>query len=172
MREAHDDDVAYITRLFTLPHARDVFNPPNAHMVRAAQEDPNAKSFILERDGEPAGHFLIDDREWLFEFRVLIAEVPGRGAGRFALAWGIEHAFRECGAHRIYLEIRESNARITHLAESAGFRREGLFPDGFFDARTGRYENLVPFGLLDANGADRALASQRDGRAALVRTGR
>lgn len=162
MREAHDDDVAYIAGLFRLPHARAIFNTPNAHMVRAAQEDPNAKSFIIECDGERAGHFLIDDREWLFEFRILIAQHPGRGAGRFALGWGIEHAFEECAAQRIHLEIRESNARIMRLVEREGFRREGLLRDAFFDARGGRYENLIPFGLLRRDRATAAVRPSHD----------
>lgn len=150
MREAAGEDVPFIVELFALPHAAVVLNAPPAHMVEASLEDPNNEGYIVERDGEPVGHFLIQNHEWLVELSILIARDPGAGMGRFALDWGLRHAFDEIGAHRIFAEVRESNARTRALLERLGFAREGLYRDGFRDQATGAYENLVPYGLLDA----------------------
>lgn len=148
MREAHDDDVAFIVELFRLPHASRFLNVPTAAMVQGSIDDPNNENYIIERDGGPAGNFLLKNHEWLFDFAILIVREPGRGAGRFALEWGLHRAFVECEAHRVFLEIRESNARIRRMAVHLGFKEEGCYRDGFRDQTTGRYENLIPYGLL------------------------
>jgi len=148
MREAAAGDIGFIASLFRLPHAREFLNEPGRAAIEAALEDPNVESYLIEEDGAPAGHFLLRNHEWLFDFGVLIARRPHRGLGTFALCWGISRAFHGCGAHRVFLEVREDNVRTRTLCERLGFVAEGLYRDGFRDARTGRYHNLVPYGLL------------------------
>lgn len=150
MREAHDDDVRFIVELFRLPHAAQFLNVPTAAMVQGSLDDPNNENYIIERDGEPVGNFLLKNHEWLFDFAILIVREPGLGAGSFALEWGLRRAFVECEAHRIFLEIRESNARIRRMVGRLGFKEEGCYRDGFVDQVTGRYENLIPYGLLES----------------------
>lgn len=149
MREAHEDDVRFITGLFRLRHASQFLNVPSAAMVQGSLDDPNNENYIIESDGEPVGNFLIKNYEWLFDFAILIVRDPGRGAGSYALEWGLHRAFVECGAHRIFLEIRESNARIRRMVARLGFTEEGCYRDGFRDQTTGRFENLIPYGLLN-----------------------
>ena len=36
------------------------------------------------------------------------------------------------------------------MVERFGFKEEGCYRDGFCDQLTGRYENLIPYGLLKA----------------------
>ncbi|MDQ6823768.1 MAG: GNAT family N-acetyltransferase [Candidatus Eremiobacteraeota bacterium] len=148
MREADDADVRFIVDLFHLPHVKQFLNAPNAGMVQGSIDDPNNENYIVESDGEPVGNFLIKNHEWLFDFAILIVREPGRGAGSFALEWGLRHAFIESDAHRIFLEIRENNARIRRMVARLGFKEEGCYRDGFRDQSTGRYENLIPYGLL------------------------
>lgn len=150
MREAHDDDVRFIVDLFRLPHVSRFLNTPVADMVQASLDDPNNENYIIEFGGEPVGNFLVKNHEWLFDFAILIVREPGRGAGGFALEWGLHHAFAECDAHRVFLEIRESNARIRRMVERLGFHEEGCYRDGFRDQVTGHYENLIPYGLLES----------------------
>lgn len=148
LREADDDDVNLIVDLFRLPHAKQFLNAPGAAMVQASLDDPNNETYIIDLAGEPFGIFLIKNYEWLFDMAILIVREPGRGAGSYALQWGLHHAFVECNAHRIFLEIRESNARIRRMVERLGFTQEGCYRDGFRDQATGYFENLIPYGLL------------------------
>lgn len=149
MREADEGDVGFICDLFELPHARAFLNRPGQAVVEASLEDPNVENYIVEsKRGEPLGNFVLRNHGFLIEFSVLVVDPPGKGTGTFALRWGIDHAFGRCKAHRIALEIREDNVRTRALCERLGFVAEGLFRDGFKDAVTGRYVNLVPYAML------------------------
>jgi RimJ/RimL family protein N-acetyltransferase len=154
MREAFEDDVEFIVQLFELPHAQEFLNAPSRDIVEASLDDPQTENYIIEDDGEPIGNFALGNHEWLFDFRTLVIAKPRRGAGRFALEWGLHYAFEECGAHRVFLEIREDNAGTRRLCESLGFVAEGCYRDGFRDARTGEYRNLIPYGVVAARGPE------------------
>lgn len=148
MREADEGDVSFIAALFKSPHARQFLNEPGRDGILALLEDPESEAFIIEADGEPFGYFTMHDGGWLMELGVLVVKKTGLGAGPFAMRWGIEQAFRERDAHRIAIEIREDNDRARAMCERLGFRGEGLHRDGFRDAGTGEYKNLIPYGML------------------------
>ena len=44
MREAHEDDVPFVVRLFKLPHVRAFLNPPDRGTVLASFENPNVEN--------------------------------------------------------------------------------------------------------------------------------
>ena len=148
MREADEDDVAFIAGLFKLPHSREFLNEPGRDAILDLIEGSDGEAFVIEADGDDFGYFTLYDREWLVELGVLVVKDPGRGAGPFAMRWGVEEAFQKRGAHRIFIEIREDNDRAKAMCERLGFKSEGLYRDGFRDAVTGEYKNLVPYGLL------------------------
>jgi RimJ/RimL family protein N-acetyltransferase len=148
MREAEEEDVPFIAELFKLPHSREFLNEPGRDAILALIEDPQSETFILKEAGEDFGYFTMHDREWLVELGVLVVKTPGRGAGPFAMRWGIEQAFQEREAHRVAIEIREDNDRARAMCERLGFKAEGLHRDGFRDAVTGEYKNLIPYGML------------------------
>lgn len=157
MREAGADDVAFIAGLFRLPHAKRYLNVPSRAIVLAGIDDPNNEEYVIERDGEAAGYLRLKNYDWLIELDLLIAREQGRGLGRFALEWAMQHAFAESRAHRVFAQVRESNVKTQALLESLGMRREGLYRHGFYDARTGGYENLIPYGILDGEYRTRAV---------------
>jgi len=148
MREADEQDVPFIAGLFKLPHAREFLNEPGRDAIQDLLDGSEAEVFILEADGEDFGYFTLHDRGWLVELGVLVVKTTGRGAGPFAMRWGIEEAFQNRGAHRIFIEIREDNDRARAMCETLGFKPEGLYRDGFCDAVTGKYKNLIPYGML------------------------
>jgi RimJ/RimL family protein N-acetyltransferase len=150
MREAGEEDVPFIASLFKLPHAREFLNEPGRDAILGFIEDPQSEAFVLEADGEDFGYITMHDRGWLVELGVLVVMKTGLGAGPFAMRWGVEEAFRR-GAHRISIEIREDNDRARAMCERLGFKAEGLCRDGFRDAITGEYKNLIPYGLVRAD---------------------
>jgi diamine N-acetyltransferase len=77
----------------------------------------------------------------------LAVREPRKGAGRFALRYVIDLAFKELSVHRIFVEIVETNVASRKLCESVGFRAEGLYRDGYRDD-AGKFHNLIPYGML------------------------
>jgi len=148
MREASEEDVPFIVGLFKLPHAREFLNEPGRDGILAQLEDPQGEAYIIENDGNDIGYFTLHDREWLVELGVLVVKKTGLGAGPFAMRWGVEQAFKRRKAHRVFIEIREDNDRARAMCEDLGFKAEGLYRDGFRDAVTGEYKNLIPYGML------------------------
>ena len=148
MRETCEDDVPFIVRLFKLPHVRAFLNPLDRGTVLASLENPNVENYVLEENGEPAGNFVLRSHGFLAEFSVLAVAVQGRGTGTFALNWGLRYVFGELKAHRVHIEIREDNVATRRLVERLGWVQEGLFRDGFRDAKTGEYKNLCAYGIL------------------------
>jgi RimJ/RimL family protein N-acetyltransferase len=71
------------------------------------------------------------------------------------MEYAIRHGFDDLGAHRIFLEVVESNYAARRLYESVGFRDEGLYRDGFLN-EAGIFQNLVPYGMLVSDLRSRA----------------
>lgn len=148
MREAEEDDVSFIAGLFKLPHSREFLNEPGRDAIRDLIEGTEGEAFVLLADGEDFGYFTMHDRGWLMELGVLVVKTTGLDGGPFAMRWAIGEAFQKRDAHRIFIEIREDNDRARTMCERLGFKAEGLYRDGFRDALSGEYKNLIPYGML------------------------
>lgn len=80
------------------------------------------------------------------EFRRIVAARRGEGIGREAIRLLKGYVFRELGAHRLWLDVKDFNQRARRLYLSEGFVEEGTLrecvagPDG--------YESVVVMSLL------------------------
>jgi diamine N-acetyltransferase len=81
------------------------------------------------------------------ELKRIVVAVPERGLGRLILKELQRIAFHELGAHRLFLDVYEDNARARHLYESLGFRYEGIMRDAA--QRDGRWCNLHLMSILE-----------------------
>jgi RimJ/RimL family protein N-acetyltransferase len=151
VRAATVDDVVFIAAAQSVPHARGFVHPATEDEVRAALGRDDRATFVITRDGAPAGMMLValePNLPWLVEFRRLIVTDPGRGIGTVAVRWLIDWAFGERRAHRIWLDVVESNARARALYERCGFIHEGTYRDGYRNDGDGTFGNLCIYGLL------------------------
>ena len=57
--------------------------------------------------------------------RIVISE-PGQGLGRMVLRAIMSKVFDELGAHRLWLDVFEYNARARHVYRSLGFVEESV----------------------------------------------
>jgi GNAT superfamily N-acetyltransferase len=164
MRRATPDDAEFIVALFSQPHVAGQMHAPSRDEVVRSLARPGIENYVVERDAAPFGNMLLDTGEsWLTTFRSLAVMEPGGGAGTFALTFALKRAFDELRAHRVFLEVLESNVLARRLYERLGFRNEGLYRDGFRDA-AGRFHNLVPYGMLACDRAScETRAPQGDG---------
>jgi diamine N-acetyltransferase len=116
-------------------------------------EDRNQEHKIFEsRAGgrwEPLGYVVLaglGGRHRSVELRRIVSVPKGRGVGGRALALVAEHAFRELGAHRLWLDVMVHNQRAQHAYERAGFVREGVMRDALLTEAG--YVSLVLMSLL------------------------
>lgn len=65
-------------------------------------------------------------------------------AARLAVAW----ALKRCGMHRVQLRADTQNVASQRVAESAGFRREGVLRSARLNTRQGRRVDFVLYSLL------------------------
>lgn len=88
--------------------------------------------FVLEVDGAPAGHLLLDPLGLASVRHVVQLTIvvhpghTGRGYGRALMLHAIEWARRAEGVEKIELRVRSTNPRAIALYESLGFAREGV----------------------------------------------
>ncbi len=106
---------------------------------------------ILEDEDAPAGYAILTGIEGPGRIiclkRLMVAE-KGRGHGRAALRLVKERAFGELGSHRLWLDVKEENARARRLYESEGFVYEGVLRDSFWTGEG--YESLVVMSILES----------------------
>jgi RimJ/RimL family protein N-acetyltransferase len=81
------------------------------------------------------------------ELRRIVVGAPNQGLGRQLLEAVAKKAFDEHGAHRLWLDVFEINARARHVYEDFGFLRDGIFREAVY--RNGGYHSLVLMSLLD-----------------------
>ena len=150
VRGAAEADVAFLTAAQAVPHARGFVLPATEAEVRAALTQPDRATFVVTDEGAPVGMFLLatfPDPPWLVELRRIVVTRPGRGIGTFALQWALTFAFEHVRAHRIWLEVVESNGPARRLYERGGFVHEGTHRDGFRD-EDGSFHDLCLYGRL------------------------
>jgi RimJ/RimL family protein N-acetyltransferase len=78
--------------------------------------------------------------------RIVLAE-PGRGVGKMMLGGILDHVFQELMAHRLWLDVFETNTRAQHVYASVGFRAEGTLREAIF--RDGEYHTQLLMSILD-----------------------
>jgi diamine N-acetyltransferase len=152
VRPATVDDVDFIVAAHDAPHARGLIHRPSLEMVREGLDRQDRAAFVVTDGTERVGVVVLgyEPQEpplWIVEFRRLVMTSQGQGFGKFAVGWVIDWSFNHLGAHRIWLNVLQSNKRARRLYERAGFMFEGTWRDGF-RAEDGRYSNLCFYGLL------------------------
>jgi RimJ/RimL family protein N-acetyltransferase len=80
------------------------------------------------------------------EFRRVVVVAKGRGIGRAAIRLVQALAFDELNAHRLWLDVKATNARARSLYDSAGFVVEGTLRE-CLRTDTG-FESLVVMSML------------------------
>lgn len=78
--------------------------------------------------------------------RIVVAQ-PEQGVGRFLLTGILDYVFRELKAHRLWLDVFETNLRAQHVYENLGFRREGVLREAIL--RDGEFHTQVLMSILD-----------------------
>ena len=152
LRPTGEDDLGFVLR-----EEGDEENRPfigrwtrGRHLEALADED--VEHLILEDGGgSPVGYAILTgvrDPGRILCLKRLMVAWKGRGYGRTVLRLVKERTFRELGAHRLWLDVKEGNARARRLYESEGFVQEGVLRDSFWTGEV--HETLVVMSILES----------------------
>ena len=120
-----------------------------AQHCRAIQQG-DYNHFIIQNGDDLVGYAILkgmDSADKCIELYRIVVNEKGRGFGRAAIALIQQLCFGERGAHRLFLDVVEDNARAIHLYTAMGFKHEGTlrecmkYPEG--------YKSLHLMGMLE-----------------------
>ncbi len=118
------------------------------HLAALASED--ISHLIIESAGDGSVGYVIlaglSDANRSVEVRRVVVTVKGRGYGKGALRLINDLVFVKLEAHRLWLDVKEHNARARHVYESEGFVTEGVLRE-CLKTETG-FESLVVMSIL------------------------
>jgi diamine N-acetyltransferase len=130
LRLATMDDIPAILALERTPMAREFVGQWSEDRHRATLVGGDARYFVSETEWSEVQAYAIlrgiSENSRAIELKRIVVAVPERGLGRRMLKELMRIAFREVGAHRLFLDVYEDNSRARHLYESLGFQYEGL----------------------------------------------
>jgi diamine N-acetyltransferase len=152
LRLATLDDIPAILALERTPMAREFVGQWSEERHRATLEGGDARYYVSETEwGELQAYAILrglheDSRA--IELKRIVVAVPERGLGRRLLRELMHIAFTELGAHRLFLDVYEDNARARHIYESLGFQYEGIMREATH--RDGHWCNLRLMSILES----------------------
>ena len=150
-RNAIADDLSQIYALERLPEFRTFVGSWSMDHHLKTFADPGAAYIVAEDAQKQIAAFAIlqglQSEHRAIELKRLVVGVPDQGLGRKLLSAVADRAFGEYSAHRLFLDVFETNDRACHVYETFGFRKEGIMRDAFY--RDGIYHSLVLMSLLD-----------------------
>jgi len=144
-------DIPFIVAIEHSPALREYVGQWTRTEHAAAMDDPDTRYLIpLEESGDRLGYIILrglqsDHRN--LELKRVVMQSPGRGLGKLALQLLLQKVFEEFGAHRLWLDVFESNTRAQHVYRSLGFQQDGIFREAVY--RDGKYHSLVLMSMLD-----------------------
>lgn len=150
IRTATPDDIPSIIAIEQIPEYRAFIGAWTAEEHLAAMRDPDNEYLVAYEDSSVEGFAILqgvrsEHRSVLLK-RIAV-RVPNRGLGRRLLEAAMARSFTQHGAHRLWLDVFETNARARRVYEGYGFRYEGVMRESIL--RDGAYHNQALMSLLD-----------------------
>jgi diamine N-acetyltransferase len=151
LRPARLEDIPAIADLERIPEYRSFVGnwSPDEHREKMTGSD--CRYLVAEPEsGEMAGFAILrglaSPHRSIRLQRIVVAG-PEQGVGRFMLTAILRYVFGELKAHRLWLDVFETNTRAIHVYESLGFRREGVLREAIL--RDGEYHTQILMSILD-----------------------
>ena len=152
LRLATSSDLDAIVALERTPVAREFVGQWSEDRHRATLDSTDARYYVSETEAAEIQAYAIlrglREDSHAIELKRIVVAVPGRGLGRRILQELQRIAFLELGAHRLFLDVFEDNARARYLYETLGFRYEGIMREAA--QRDGRWCNLHLMSMLES----------------------
>ncbi len=152
LRPSTEDDLAFVLALEEEAENAAFILRWTAEAHRAAMADPDRAHLLVEaRDsGQPVGYLILAGLESphrSIEFVRITIDRKGEGYGRECLRAVKRLAFDSLGAHRLWLDVMEHNARARALYLAEGFVEEGTLRESV--EVDGRRVSLTVLSMLE-----------------------
>jgi diamine N-acetyltransferase len=144
-------DLEFVGSVEQDPDNRPFITPWERTQHEGAIRFPDCRHFIVEagKDWPSAGFVIMQgcrNPHGSVELKRLVLRPKGLGYGRACVRLLAAMAFRDFGAHRFWLDVKEKNERALGLYRSEGFVEEGRLRDS---VRSGAgYESLIVMSML------------------------
>ena len=152
LRLATAADLPAVVHLERAPFAREFVGQWSEERHLVTLEGGDARYYLSETDwGEVQAYAILrgfQESSGAIELKRIVVATPERGLGRQVLQELMRIVFREIGAHRLFLDVFEDNARARHVYESLGFRYEGVMREAA--RRDGHWCNLHLMSVLES----------------------
>lgn len=135
--EGHADSREYVFAWPLVRHLEAIGNEDEIHLIIQNHEQKRIGYIILRGCSNPN-----DSIELI---RINISD-QGKGYGKQAIRLIQEYVFLHLHAHRLWLDVKETNTRAKHVYESAGFVVEGTLRECIKTNEA--YESLTLMGIL------------------------
>jgi len=144
-------DLDFVQSVEDDPANRPFITPWERTQHEGAVRFPDFRHFIAEAgEGWPSAGFVIlqgcRNPHGAVELKRIVLQPKGLGYGRALVRLLKAMAFRDLGAHRFWLDVKEENGRALALYRDEGFVEEGRLRDS---VRSGDgYESLIVMSML------------------------
>lgn len=173
LRTTTGDDLAFVLKLEANPDTTPFIIPWSRHRHEQAISAADEAHLLVAEGDHRVGFLLLaglTSEHRGIELRRIVVEWKGAGIGRRALGLALEHAFRELGAHRVWLDVKTHNQRAQRAYAASGFVAEGTLRDALLTG--GSYESLVVMSILSREWAARTGPPSRWHSAEVYKPGR
>ena len=114
-------------------------NPDTLHLLVLDKRDNRQIGFAILAGLKNPNHRI--------ELKRLVITDKRKGYGKETLRLIKSIAFRQLGAHRLWLDVRSNNPRASHVYESEGFIVEGILRESVY--LEGQYLSLTVMSVLE-----------------------
>ena len=136
--ESDEDTSPFIIAWTAERHLAALADPDCAHLSLRDAQTNDWLGFVLL--------FGLSSPHRAIELRRIVCSRKGGGIGRAAIRAVIQLTFGSLNAHRLWLDVKSTNARARHLYLSEGFMEEGLLRECLL-GKDG-FESLVLMSML------------------------
>jgi diamine N-acetyltransferase len=151
IRAALPEDVSQIVAIERIPEYRSYIGAWTAEEHLRAMENPDNEYFVAQDETGAVEGFAIlqgaQNEHHNLHLKRIAVRTANRGVGRTLLKHVMWRAFVHHRAHRLWLDVFDTNARARRVYEAYGFREEGAMREAIL--RDGEYHTLVLMSLLD-----------------------
>jgi diamine N-acetyltransferase len=151
IRAALPSDIPHIVAIEQIPEFRSYIGAWTAEEHQRALADPDTEYFVASGEDDVLEGFAIlqgiQSAHRSIHLKRIAVRTPSRGVGRVLLQYAMSRVFQHHHAHRLWLDVFETNARARRVYEAYGFRYDGVLREAIL--RDGEYHTLALMSLLD-----------------------
>jgi RimJ/RimL family protein N-acetyltransferase len=151
IRDAKPADIPHILRLEHLHEFHTLIGTWTEAKHAKTLADADSAYLVVEDDEqEVVGYAIllgVSSPDKSIELKRVVISAPGQGHGKELLHFIADRVFNQYRAHRLFLDVYETNSRARHVYATFGFSVDGVLREAAF--RDGHFHSLILMSILD-----------------------